>query len=205
MENVGPRSATLRPHIPRRGIVRVCYAKGGLTPIMITGLQSKERSKNQPYHCQGTRMNGTHAKSEVLKVRCGRENVFPVNRKFRSPSRCAVEPFSLRIRRIGIWDFSCVLGIYIVKVPPLPSIQLRSKSAFSPPGSGSHKLCFPAGPWAGTVAGVTSAGGGGSRQAGVAELGGLLAPAAGMGDTGGRGVVRRRGIPKTPWPKRAWR
>ena len=36
MENVGPRSATLRPHIPRRGIVRVCYAKGGLAPIMIT-------------------------------------------------------------------------------------------------------------------------------------------------------------------------
>ena len=36
MENVGPRSATLRPHIPRRGIVRVCYAKGGLVSIMIT-------------------------------------------------------------------------------------------------------------------------------------------------------------------------
>ena len=43
------------------------------------------------------------------------------------PSRCAVEPSSLRIRRIGIWDFSCVLGIYIVKVPPLPGIQLRSR------------------------------------------------------------------------------
>ena len=38
--------------------------------------------------------------------------------KFRSLSLPAVEPSSLRIRRIGIWDFSCVLGIYIVKVPP---------------------------------------------------------------------------------------
>ena len=74
-------------------------------------------------------MNGTHTKSEVLKVKWWVTRCFSVNRKFRSPSLPAVEPYSLRIWRIGIWDFSRVLGIYMVKVPPLPSIQLRSKPA----------------------------------------------------------------------------
>ena len=132
----GERGAPLRyaptPHSPQGRLYGFATQKGCLiaTDESIDYLIAIKGIFTFPtYHCQGACMNGTNAKSEFLKVKWWRENVFPRKSTFSVPvsSLCAIEPYSLRIRRIGIWDFSCVLGIYIVKVPPLPSIQLRSQ------------------------------------------------------------------------------
>ena len=44
------------------------------------------------YHCQGACMNGTHAKSEVLKVKWWRENVFPRKSTFSVPVCALLSP-----------------------------------------------------------------------------------------------------------------
>ena len=79
------------------------------------------------YHCQGACMNGTHAKSEVLKVKWWRENVFPRKSTFSVPVCALLSPLHVLTQDPEDWDLGFLVCAWDIHC------QSTSASKYSAP------------------------------------------------------------------------